>query len=550
MDTLSIILLCFLALTIVFFGIAVSRSKRPETSGRSADSAAMENLTNRITELDGAIAAKDAEIERKNNSIVTLTAENAALRTSAENAASTLEKERSDHDRRLSELREQQKRELDEARQNYDTLLAQVREASEKQIEQLRQSNREQVEQINRNNASQLSELKEMNRKQVEGQMNLIKEQMRTTSEEILKQRRDELCEQNAEQVSKIINPLMDSFRNMKDAFEKTKESQNEAMARLGETIRINTEKNNSIGETADRLARALTGEVKAQGNFGELKLQQMLENMQLQKGEQYDTQQTLRDRFGSRLTGEDGKGLVPDIILHLPGNRYVVIDSKMSLTDFERYQNAEDGSPEKQAALKAHIASVRGNVALLSKKSYQRFLPSGYNHLDFAFMYVPIDAALNLALLNDATLWKEAYDKGVIILGPQTMYMNLRVLEMMWTQVRQLENQQTMIECANHIIERVQDFAYRFNDVEASMNATVVKINSFKKTIAPGGTSIITAARNLVKSGGKENHRKKMTLDQASNVFVAESPQIDIINEAVPPLPPAVEQSEVNGEG
>lgn len=128
--------------------------------------------------------------------------------------------------------------------------------------------------------------------------------------------------------------------------------------------------------------------------------------------------------------------------------------------------------------------------------------------------MYVPIEGALNLALLNDATLWHEAYEQGVMILGPQTMYMNLRVWEMMWTQVRQLKNQQAMMDAANTVIDRVQDFGIRFMDVESSMNDTIKKMSRLKITTAESGPSIITAARNLLKAGAKENKKKKSLSD------------------------------------
>ena len=135
--------------------------------------------------------------------------------------------------------------------------------------------------------------------------------------------------------------------------------------------------------------------------------------------------------------------------------------------------------------------------------------------------MYVPIEGALNLALLNDNTLWREAYDEGVMILGPQTMYMNLRVLEMMWTQVRQLKNQQAMIDAANTVIDRVQDFGMRFSDVETSMNDTIKKIAKLKITTADSGASIITAARNLLKAGAKENKKKKSLAEMDDSMFI-----------------------------
>ena len=393
----------------------------------------------------------------------------------------------------------------------------------EQQIDALKTSYEQQLQLTKEAHERQIATLKQMNEEQVKSQLDLIREQMQTTSEKVLKMRQEELGVQNKEQVSKIIDPLQKSLKDMQEALDKTKEQQTEALTRLDETIKINMQKSQEIGETADRLTRALTGEVKVQGNFGELKLKQLLEDLELKEGEQFDTQETLKDKGGKGLKGDDGKGLIPDFILHFPNNRHVVVDSKMSLTDYERYMNAEDGTPEKSAYLKAHIDSVRAQVKRLAKKEYTKYLPDGYNRLNFAIMYIPIEGAMNLALLNDASLWREAYDEGVMILGPQTMYMNLRVLEMMWTQVRQLKNQQAMMDAANTVIDRVQDFGLRFMDVESSMNDTLKKMAKLKITTAESGASIITAAKNLLKAGARENKKKK-TLDEMDDSMFIES--------------------------
>ena len=393
--------------------------------------------------------------------------------------------------------------------------------AYEQQIEALKVSFEQQLQLTKEAHEREIAAMKQMNEEQVKSQLDLIREQMQTTSEKVLKMRQEELGVQNKEQVSKIIDPLQRSLKDMQEALDKTKEQQTEALTRLDETIKINMQKSQAIGETADRLTRALTGEVKVQGNFGELKLKQLLEDLELKEGEQYDTQETLKDKGGKGLKGDDGKGLIPDFILHFPNNRHVVVDSKMSLTDYERYMNAEDGTPEKSAFLKAHIDSVRAQVKRLAKKEYTKYLPDGYNRLNFAIMYVPIEGALNLALLNDASLWREAYDEGVMILGPQTMYMNLRVLEMMWTQVRQLKNQQAMMDAANTVIDRVQDFGLRFMDVESSMNDTLKKMAKLKITTAESGASIITAAKNLLKAGARENKKKKALEEMDDSMFI-----------------------------
>ena len=467
------------------------------------------------------LKSREKTITTQAEQIKNLTSERDVQKTQAQDYYARIEEAKQDAEKRLNEQKLASDKMLADQADASDKRIAELKLAHEQQLQQIKEASELQLAQAKEAAEQQIEALRQMNREQVENQLKLIKEQMQTTSEEVLKRRQEELGERNREQVSKIIDPLQQSLKDMQEALDKSKEQQSEALTRLDETIKVNMQKSAALGETADRLTRALTGEVKVQGNFGELKLKQLLEDLELKEGEQFDTQETLRDKAGNIAKGDDGKGLIPDFILHFPNNRHVVVDSKMSLTDYERYMNAEDGTPEKTEYLKSHIASVRAQVKRLAKKEYSKYLPNGYNRLNFAIMYVPIEGALNLALLNDSTLWREAYDQGVMILGPQTMYMNLRVLEMMWTQVRQLSNQQAMMDAANSVIDRVQDFGMRFMDVESSMNDTIKKIAKLKITTADNGASIITAARNLLKAGAKENKKKKTLAEMDDSIFI-----------------------------
>ena len=367
----------------------------------------------------------------------------------------------------------------------YERQLAETKENNEKQLIAAKESNDKQLETI-----------KELNKVQLETQIKLIKEQIQTTSENILKSRQEELGKSNKEQVSKIISPIEQGLEEMRKALHR---------------------------ESADRLTRALTGDVKIQGNFGELKLKQLLEDLGLKDGEQYSSQTHLRDKFGNLIKDDEGKGLIPDFILHFPNNREVIVDSKMSFTAYERYVNSEN-EEERSQYLKEHIISVRAQVERLAKKDYSKYLLEGYSKLNFVIMYIHTDGALNLALLNDTALWKEAYDKGVLILGPQTMYMNLRILELMWTQNRQIHNQEAMIKAANMVIERTQDFASRFADVEKKMTDTVRSMESLKVTTSDGGKSIVKAARDLIAAGARENKKKKSILSAEDAPLYLES--------------------------
>ena len=536
----SIIIITVAAIIMFFVGFFLGNRGKESPQGNKE---LINDLRLQLEALNERNKALEKTISNKAEQIMTLTSERDVQKVHAENYSSMLVSQKTEFEKQMNEAKQNSKLAINDERErnckredelkktfekqvadleaSQQKQIAELKHAYETQIAELKDSHNKQLAQTKDGAEKQIEALKQMNKEQVDSQLKLIKEQMQTTSEEVLKRRQDELGERNKEQVSKIIDPLQQSLKNMQEAFDKSKAQQNEALTRLDETIKINMQKSAALGETADRLTRALTGEVKVQGNFGELKLKQLLEDLELKEGEQFDTQETLRDKGGKTAKGDDGKGLIPDFILHFPNNRHVVVDSKMSLTDYERYMNAEDGTPEKTEYLKAHIASVRAQVKRLARKEYTKYLPNGYNKLNFAIMYVPIEGALNLALLNDDTLWREAYDQGVMILGPQTMYMNLRVLEMMWTQVRQLKNQQAMMDAANTVIDRVQDFGIRFMDVESSMNDTIKKMSKLKITTADSGASIITAAKKLLKAGAQENKKKKSLTELDDSTFL-----------------------------
>lgn len=505
-----------IAMTVASFVVG-RRSK----GGQPDNSEQINSLQSKITELNEKIKIQEDTVASQSEQIKILTSERDVQKAHADNYQSQMAIQKDDFEKQIRTIKEENEMATVKAREESQKRHDELKETFDRQVAALKESYEKQLAQAKEGAEKQIEALRQMNREQVESQLKLIKEQMQTTSEEVLKRRQEELGERNREQVSKIVDPLQQSLKDMKEAFDKSKEQQNEALTRLDATIKVNMQKSVALGETADRLTRALTGEVKVQGNFGELKLKQLLEDLELKEGEQFDTQETLRDKGGKSAKGDDGKGLIPDFILHFPNNRHVVVDSKMSLTDYERYMNAEDGTPEKSEYLKSHIASVRAQVKRLAKKEYTKYLPGGYNKLNFAIMYVPIEGALNLALLNDDTLWREAYDQGVMILGPQTMYMNLRVLEMMWTQVRQLKNQQAMMDAANIVIDRVQDFGIRFMDVESSMNDTIKKMSKLKITTADSGASIITAAKKLLKAGAQENKKKKTLAEMDDSMFI-----------------------------
>ena len=394
-------------------------------------------------------------------------------------------------------------------------LAAKERNAStEQQMRDQQDTFREQMKIMQESSQQQMRSQQESQQKQMEQQMALIREQMNSASEKILKERAEELSAVNKEQLSGILTPLQTHIQQMREAVERSDREHNSTMQRLDATIKTSIEQSRQVGERADKLAQALTGENKTQGNFGELRLKQLLEGMGLQEGEQFTLQETIKDKDGYVVYEEEGHRLIPDAILHFPDKRDVIIDSKMSFTAFEDYHNAETEA-QRQDALKRHLTSMRNHVNELSRKNYSKYIAEGHAKLDFVLMYVFSESALQLALTNDATLWKDAYDRGVIITGSQNLYTMLRVLEMTWKQVRQVENQQKIMECANMIVDRVQLFAERFESVKQQLQKTQDSFDKLESITAETGQSILTPASRLLKMGASQNPKRKKQLQQ-----------------------------------
>ena len=390
------------------------------------------------------------------------------------------------------------------------TSIVASRDVMQNKVEQLTRLLAEQEERSGR----QLDEMRQQHKMQMEQQATLVREQINNASEQIMKRRAEELQKNNAEQLAMILNPLNEKLRLMREAVEKSDKGQTMAMERLDAVIKENLKQVKEVGERADKLAEALTSENKTQGNFGELRLRTLLLNMGLEEGVQFEEQATMKDEKGKTIyEEEEGKRMVPDVILHFPDDRDVIIDSKMSLKAFEDYFNAES-EEEKSRALALHITSVRNHVKELAHKNYSSYIKKGRQKLDFVLMYVYSESALQLALASDASLWKDAYDQGVVITGSQNLYMMLRVLEMTWRQVRQAENQEEIMKAANEVVNRVQMFYERFLEVDEQLEKTKKAFDSLKITTSPTGKGIITAAGKLLEYGAKENPKRKVRLE------------------------------------
>ncbi len=410
----------------------------------------------------------------------------------------------------------------------------------------------QQIEEIRKSAQINAAQQKELFQQQLE----TVRHELTGQTERLLRERSQQLTDENKNQLSAVIAPLREGLDEMKQYVANNNELQLEKIVRLDENIKATLTQTELIGERADRLAAALTGENKTQGNFGELRLRTLLESMGLQEGLQFEEQTTLRDAQGKVTRhSETGKKLIPDVILHFPDKRDVIIDSKVSLKAFEDYYNATN-EDEKSEALQRHITSVRAHVKELSQKNYAQHGAAGRQQLDFVVMYLFSESALSLALNAEPTLWKEAYDKGVFITSSQNLYALLRMLEMSWTQQRQMENQHKIVNLANTIVSRVQLFYQRFVEVEEAFGKVLDNFENTKKLLSPSGHSIINAANSLVQLGAKEDAKRKKTLPKAQETLAPteeteeDNPTAQLQRESAYPSPNNKDESADHADG
>lgn len=406
-----------------------------------------------------------------------------------------LREEQSKTEVRVAEERERAERLVREERQRADLRVEEELRKAEARIEQLHADREAQMERFSAWMKEQEAD---------------IKAHMNLTANELLSKQSAGLSDANRTQISEIVDPLKEKIQQWETSISKVEESYRERMSILDATIRTTLERTEQVGARADRLANALTSENKTQGNFGEMRLRQMLLDMGFEEGVQFKEQETMRDAQGFAINAEDnGQRLIPDVMLYFPDNRDIVIDSKLSLTAFERYHNASNDD-EKNLALKEHVRSVRNHVEELSRKDYSKYIVQGHQKLDFVVMYMPVEGALQLALSADPNLWKEAYDRGVFITGSQNLYALLRVLDLSWKQVQQVRNQKEIMAEANRIIERTQLFHERLLAMEKQFQGMQNTFDNLRTVTAPNGPSIITSARQLIAYGAKENPKKQ----------------------------------------
>ncbi len=303
------------------------------------------------------------------------------------------------------------------------------------------------------------------------------------------------------------INPLREQISEFKkkveDVYDKDSKERVSLVAELGHLKELNLK----ISDEANNLAKALKGDNKTQGNWGEVILERVLEDSGLHKGREYDTQVNLKSSGGGRRS--------PDVIVRLPENKDIVIDAKVSLLDYERYCNLED-EEQRQQALKAHIASVRGHINNLSFKDYENL--EGIRTLDFVFIFIPIEAAFMIAFEHDQSMYKDAYEKNIIVVGPTTLLATLRTVQSIWRYERQNKNAEEIARQAGAMHDKFVRFIDDLDDIGNHLQRAEKAHNEAYRKLSSGPGNLIKSTQKLEKLGAKVKRQLPAAIADASD--------------------------------
>lgn len=369
----------------------------------------------------------------------------------------------------LREKQDEERRQLERALRERDTRLAET--------ETRLQAEREQIEEKLRFAREQEQSLK------------LQFEQLAT---KIFEEKSRTFTEQNKTGLDGLLNPLREQLKDFREKVENTYSNEARERFALKEQIVRLEGLNRQISDDASNLARALKGDKKMQGNWGEVILARVLEESGLREGHEYLTQFSARD--------EDGRLRIPDAIVRLPENRDIVIDSKVSLNDYVLYCAAEDPA-ERERLLKSHAVAVRNHIKALSEKRYED-LPE-LRTLDFVFLFMPVEAAFMLAVEQDPALFREAFDRKIIIVSPTTLLATLRTVESIWRYERQNQNAEKIAKEAGALHDK---FAVLIGHLDDLGRAIERSQESYRKTLGSltGHGGLVGKVENLRKLGAK----------------------------------------------
>ncbi len=374
------------------------------------------------------------------------------------------------------------------------------------ELKQESQTRQDQIIQL-KDESARLETQLSAERKQVDEKLKLLDEARRQLNTEfqnlankILEEKSNKFTQQNKENIDRVLNPLREQLGDFRRKVEDVYEKESKDRMSLFHEIKSLKDLNQQISEDALNLTNALKGQTKTQGTWGEVILERVLEESGLHNGREYETQ-------GS-FTSEEGKRLRPDVIVHLPEGKDIIIDSKVSLTAYERYCSTDDDN-QRKTALKEHIASLKAHVKGLSVKNYED-LPD-IKSLDFVLLFVPIEAAFITAVENDRDIFREAFDQNIIVVSPTTLLATLKTVHNIWRYEYQNRNALEIADKAGSLYDQFVLFVQSMDDIGDKLDKANDAYHTARKRLVEGRGNLIGRTEKLKTLGAKA----KKSLDE-----------------------------------
>ncbi len=374
------------------------------------------------------------------------------------------------------------------------TELKQTVDKIENEREEIRKEKEFLNSELSRKNADydNLQELNLKRDKELEERQEQLRKDFELLANKILEEKSLKFTEQNKENIKQILNPLQEKIQVFEKKVEDTQKESISMHSALKEQLLGLKDLNVQMTKEATNLTKALKGDSKMQGNWGELVLERVLEKSGLEKDREYFVQQS--------FTLEDGARVLPDVVLLLPDNKKMIIDSKVSLTDYERFVNTED--EEKEIFLKSHINSIKKHIDQLSEKNYQDLYD--IESPDFVLMFVPIEPAFAVVINEDNSIYNKAFEKNIVIVTPSTLLATLRTIDTMWNNEKQQRNAIEIARQAGALYDKFEGLVNDLTGVGKKIDAAKTDYSAAMNKLVEGKGNLITSVEKLKKLGAK----------------------------------------------
>lgn len=366
---------------------------------------------------------------------------------------------------------------------------------TEKELNAEREKIRDLISQLaeTKSNNDHLNERLTEQKTEIEKLQEKFTKEFENLANKILDEKSTKFTAQNKENLDQILKPLNEKIKDFEKKVDDVYVSDSKERASLAQQIKSLHELNQQMSRDANNLTQALKGETKTQGNWGEFILESLLEKSGLAKDREYFLQES--------ITSQDGRRFQPDVIVKLPENKSVIIDSKVSLVAYEKFSSAENET-DRLGAIKEHILSIRNHIKNLSSKNYQNLY--SIQSLDFVLMFLPVEPAFSLALQNDPGLFQEAYDKNIVIVSPTTLLATLRTIASIWRQENQNRNALEIARQSGALYDKFVGFVEDLQAIGSRIEQTRGSYNDAMKKLSEGSGNLVRRAEKIKKLGAK----------------------------------------------